>query len=62
MTQTRPCRRMIRHFSHIFFTDGRTFTASTSSAGSAGRTRPPAGDPGGPTAAARPRYAVSFFL
>jgi len=24
---------MIRHFSHIFFTDGRTFIASTSSAG-----------------------------
>jgi hypothetical protein len=33
MTQTRPSRRMIRHFSHIFFTDGRTFTASTFRAG-----------------------------
>src|SRR3954447_6238163 len=25
MTSTRPCRRMILHFSHIGLTDGRTF-------------------------------------
>ncbi len=25
MTQTRPCRRMMRHFSHIFLALGRTF-------------------------------------
>src|SRR5215203_1937313 len=25
MTRTRPCRRITLHFSHIFFTDGRTF-------------------------------------
>jgi hypothetical protein len=29
MTSTLPCRRMIRHFSHIGFTLGRTFTART---------------------------------
>jgi hypothetical protein len=28
MTRTRPCRRMILHFSHIGFTDGRTFTVA----------------------------------
>jgi hypothetical protein len=27
MTSTRPCRRMILHFSHIGLTDGRTFTS-----------------------------------
>ena len=53
---------MIRHFSHIFFTDGRTFTASTSPGRQAGRNRSPFGDPGGPTTAARPRYVASFFL
>ena len=25
ITHTRPCRRMIRHFSHIFLVEGRTF-------------------------------------
>src|SRR5581483_256221 len=29
MTPTWPRRRMILHFSHIFFTDGRTFTRPT---------------------------------
>jgi hypothetical protein len=26
MTRTAPWRRITLHFSHIFFTDGRTFT------------------------------------
>src|SRR4029079_617734 len=30
MTWTRPCRRMIRHFSHILLTLGRTFTSGLS--------------------------------
>src|SRR4029079_15295716 len=30
MTWTRPCRRMIRHFSHILLTLGRTFTTGLS--------------------------------
>jgi len=29
ITMTRPCRRMIRHRSHIRLTDGFTFTART---------------------------------
>jgi hypothetical protein len=31
MTMTRPLRRMTLHFSHIFLTDGRTFTRFLSS-------------------------------
>ena len=30
MTWTRPCRRITRHFSHIFLTLGRTFTTALS--------------------------------
>jgi hypothetical protein len=29
MTRTAPWRRITLHFSHIFFTDGRTFTAAS---------------------------------
>jgi hypothetical protein len=32
MTITTPCRRIILHFSHIFFTDGRTFIVVSSTA------------------------------
>jgi len=39
---------MIRHFSHIFLTEGRTFTASTFPVEPAGRTRPRIGGSGGP--------------
>jgi hypothetical protein len=28
MTRTDPCRRITLHFSHIFLTEGRTFTVT----------------------------------
>jgi len=62
MTQTRPSRRMIRHFSHIFFTDGRTFTASTFRAGARRANPATCWWSGGPDDGSRPRNVVSFFL
>ena len=36
MTSTLPCRRMIRHFSHIGLTLGRTFTKDSYERGAVG--------------------------
>src|SRR5919204_2572505 len=41
MTRTRPWRRMILHFSHIGFTDGRTFMVPFEEFGPVARLWPP---------------------